>query len=149
MEPAGVKNFGFGWDRIENVLWRVYHDELDGCHAAQVWIMIGTNNLSDNTDTAITAGLKMLIEAIRIRQPKATIVLAGLLPRRSMEKRIAALNTRIALLAGRSKIRYVNPGTVLLNRQEQLNEMLFEDGLHPNAAGYRKLAKAMLSYLKS
>lgn len=29
LEPLGVSNFGFGWDRIENVLWRVYHDELD------------------------------------------------------------------------------------------------------------------------
>jgi lysophospholipase L1-like esterase len=90
----------------------------------------------------------MLIEAIRIRQPKAAIILAGLLPRRGMEKRIATLNTGIAILANHSKVRYVNPGTVLLNTKQQTDETLFEDGLHPNAAGYRKLAKAMQPYLK-
>ena len=35
MRPLGVRNFGYGWDRIENVLWRVYHDELSGYNAAQ------------------------------------------------------------------------------------------------------------------
>ncbi|HEX6431262.1 MAG TPA: SGNH/GDSL hydrolase family protein, partial [Niastella sp.] len=75
LEPAGVQNFAFGWDRIENVLWRVYHDELDGFEAAQVWVMIGTNNVTINTDAEITAGLKMLIDAIKVRQPAASIVL--------------------------------------------------------------------------
>jgi lysophospholipase L1-like esterase len=148
LHPAGVRNFSFGWDQIENVLWRVYHDELDGFEARHVWIMIGTNNLTINTDEEITEGLKMLIEAIRIRQPKAELVLSGLLPRRNMEKRIAVLNTNIAGLAGKLKVRYVNPGTVLLNKQRSIDESLFEDGLHPNATGYRKLAKAMLPYLK-
>jgi lysophospholipase L1-like esterase len=148
LQPAGVRNFSFGWDQIENVLWRVYHDELDGFEARQVWIMIGTNNLTISTDAEITAGLKMLIEAIRVRQPKAELVLSGLLPRRNMEKRIAVLNTRMAALAGRLKVKYVNPGFVLLNKQRSIDESLFEDGLHPNATGYRKLAKAMLPYLK-
>jgi len=90
----------------------------------------------------------MLIEAIRVRQPKAELVLSGLLPRRNMEKRIAVLNTNMAVVAGKLKVPYVNPGTVLLNKQRSIDESLFEDGLHPNAAGYRKLAKAMLPYLK-
>ena len=148
LEPAGVKNFAFGWDRVENVLWRVYHDELDGFDAAQVWVMIGTNNLTINTDTEIAAGLKMLIDAIKVRQPKASIVLSGILPRRDMEKRIVALNTRIAALAGQVKVQYVSPGIVLLNKQQKIDESLFGDGLHPNAAGYKKLALAIKPYLK-
>lgn len=148
LEPAGVKNFAFGWDRIENVLWRVYHDELDGFEAAQVWVMIGTNNLTINTDAEITSGLKMLIDAIRVRQPTSSIVVSGILPRRDMEKRIVTLNTRIASMAIQVKAQYVNPGIVLLNSQKKIDESLFEDGLHPNAAGYKRLALAIKPYLK-
>ena len=148
LEPAGVKNFAFGWDRIENVLWRVYHDELDGFEAAQIWVMAGTNNLTINTDAEIIEGLKMLVEAIRVRQPKAAIVLSAILPRRDMEKRITVLNTAVAALAGRLKIQYANPGLVLLNNRKKIDELLFEDGLHPNAAGYKKLAIAIKPYLK-
>jgi lysophospholipase L1-like esterase len=147
LEPAGVMNFAFGWDRIENVLWRVYHEELDGFNASQVWVMIGTNNLTINTDAEITGGLNMLIKAIKIRQPKAAIVLSGLLPRRDMEKRIAVLNTHIAALANLLKVQYVNPGIVLLNKKQQIDESLFGDGLHPNAAGYKKLALAIKPYM--
>jgi lysophospholipase L1-like esterase len=148
LEPAGVKNFAFGWDRIENVLWRVYHDELDGFNAKQVWVMIGTNNLTINTVIEITTGLKMLIEAIKVRQPAAAIVLSGIMPRRDMEKRIVLLNTRIAALAAQLKVQYVNPGTVLLNNQHKIDESLFGDGLHPNEAGYKKLALTIKPYLK-
>jgi lysophospholipase L1-like esterase len=148
LEPAGVKNFAFGWDRIENVLWRVYHDELDGFDASQIWVMIGTNNLTINSDAEIIEGLKMLVEAIKVRQPKAALVLSGIMPRREMEKRIVTLNTRIAALAAQLKVQYVNPGQVLLNKQQKIDESLFEDGLHPNVVGYDKLAVAIQPYLK-
>lgn len=148
LAPAGVRNAAFGWDRIENVLWRVYHDELDGFSAAQVWIMIGTNNLTIHSDTEITAGLQQLTTAIQFRQPQAGIVLSGILPRRNMEKRIAVLNTKIAALAHQLKVQYVDPGIVLLNRQRKIDESLFEDGLHPNEKGYDKMGLAIKPYLK-
>ena len=148
LEPLGVKNYAFGWDCIENVLWRVYHDELDDFAAQQVWLMIGTNNLAINTDTEILKGLEMLVEATTIRQPKAEIVIAGLLPRRNMEKRITNLNKQVAKLASQINVQYVNPGLVLLDKQQKTDESLFSDGLHPNTAGYQKLAKAMFPYLK-
>jgi lysophospholipase L1-like esterase len=148
LAPAGVGNFAFGWDRIENILWRVYHDELDGFRAEQVWIMAGTNNLGINSDSEIIAGLKQLVTAVTIRQPKARIVLYGLLPRRAMEQRVAALNARIAMLAGYLKVSFGNPGTVLLDKNKKINELLFEDGLHPNATGYDKLVLTIKSFLK-
>eukprot|EP01034_Spumella_vulgaris_P014863 gene14863-18989_t len=47
---------GYGWDRIENVLWRIYHGELDGFMAKQIFVNIGTNNLQMNSDEEILAG---------------------------------------------------------------------------------------------
>jgi len=147
-EPAGVRNFGFGWDRIENVLWRVYHDELDGYSAKQIMIMIGTNNLEFNSDEEISGGLNMLVAAIKKRQPAAGILLIGLLPRREQEQRITRLNKEIAKLSAAVHIEYVDAGKLLLEKNGKINESLFSDGVHPNAAGYWKVVQYIKPYLK-
>ena len=42
MEPAGfVISVSDGTKRVENVLWRVYHGELDGYRAKEVVLMTG------------------------------------------------------------------------------------------------------------
>ena len=148
LQPSGMRNLGFGWDKIENVLWRIYHEELDGFNANNVVVMIGTNNLPENNDEEILTGLKNLVEQIKIRQPKATVLLAGILPRRTMEQRILVLNKRIASLSVSVHVQYINPGAVLFNKKGNIDESLFEDGLHPNAAGYEKLGARLASYLK-
>lgn len=134
--PQDARNLGFGWDRIENVLWRVLHGELDGYSAKNVLIMIGTNNLAVNTDDEIVAGLTHLVRVVRERQPRAAILLAGILPRRGMEARIARLNQQISRIPG---VTYIDPGRHLLSADGKIEEALFVDGLHPNAEGYRKL----------
>ncbi|HEX9502982.1 MAG TPA: SGNH/GDSL hydrolase family protein [Patescibacteria group bacterium] len=147
LEPAGLRNLAYGWDRIENVLWRVYHDELDGYAARHVIIMIGTNNLGINSDPEIIAGLKRLIQAVKVRQPSATILLSGILPRQGMEERIVLLNKNISRLAADRKLVFIDPGKVLLTGKGKIDESLFSDGLHPNAAGYERLAPVLASYL--
>jgi len=147
LDPLGVRNFGFGWDRIENVLWRVYHDELDGYTARQVIILIGTNNLAVNSDAEILEGLKLLIKGFKERQPKSDILLLGLLPRRNKEERILQLNIGIKALAKSLHVSYADVGKLLFDKT-QINEQLFVDGLHPNAEGYRKVAQLLVPYLK-
>lgn len=132
-------NMGFGWDRIENVLWRVYHGELDGFAAKQIVLMIGTNNLQFNADAEIAEGLKLLLAAVKERQPKAKILVLGLLPRREMEARIAKINLLYARTALGLKVQYADAGNLFLNKDKKINEALFSDGLHPNAQGYEKL----------
>ncbi|MEP7110929.1 MAG: SGNH/GDSL hydrolase family protein [Ferruginibacter sp.] len=149
LQPLGVRNFGFGWDRIENVLWRVYHEELDGYSAKQIMIMIGTNNLELNSDKEIVEGLKMLVDAIKKRQPDAGILLIGILPRRDQEQRIARLNNDIAKLSAGLHIVYADAGKFLLKKEGKINESFFSDGLHPNAEGYQKLALRLKPYLKT
>lgn len=141
MEPAGYRNLGFGWDRIENVLWRVYHDELDGFRAEKIVLVIGTNNLGVNTDEEIVAGLQQLVAAVRRCQPSAELKVAGVFPRRGMEKRIAALNREIEKIAKESGAVYSDAGAELLTKNGVIDESLFRDGLHPNEKGYWKIVK--------
>jgi hypothetical protein len=148
MDPVGARNMGFGWDRIENVLWRVYHDELDGYAANKIYIMIGTNNLEMNTNEEIIAGLKLIVSAIKQCQPKAGILLSGILPRANQEKRIVLINQGIMQMAGTEQVQFVNPGTVLLKADATIDNSLFTDGLHPNGIGYSKLAHYLQPYLK-
>lgn len=144
----GVSNMGFGWDRIENVLWRVYHGELDGFEAKRIFVMIGTNNLHLNSNEEILAGWKLLIEAIQQRQPKAQLHMVGIYPRRNQEKRIRHLNEQLARLTGTLNVSYLDPGAVLLQTDGTVQESLFTDGLHPNTVGYEVLGKAFSPYLK-
>ena len=147
LNPMDIRNYAYGWDRIENVLWRVYHGELDGFEAERVVVMIGTNNLHLNTNQEIIEGLDLLIQAIIIRQPKAEIVLMGLLPRRDYEPKIKERNLQISLLAGKKSLAYADLGSAFLKEKNKIQESLFSDGLHPNRTGYRKLREMLLPLL--
>lgn len=136
-------NMGFGWDRIENVLWRMYHGELDGLVAKTILVNIGTNNLDMNTDEEIVAGLQQLLSVIQSKQQTAIIMFAGIYPRRQKEARIVILNKKIESMTQLLHVKYINPGKVLLNKKHFIEELNFTDGLHPNAIGYSKLAAAI------
>lgn len=144
MQPAEYLNLGYGYDRIENLLWRVYHGELDGYEADEIVLMIGTNNLGINTDKEIVDGLEFLLNQIKIRQPKANIKVVGLLPRRNQEEHIKAINQQIAEMASRNHYSYIDVGYKLLNKNGVINESFFRDGLHPNEKGYAKIVKEII-----
>ncbi len=139
MEPAGFRNLGFGWDRIENVLWRVYHDELDGFEAEKIVLMIGTNNLDTNSDGEIVEGIGFLLSAIKKRQPNAKIKVVGILPRRDREERVNTINQQLEEMATKDGHFFQYAGNILLDTNGRIDETLFSDGLHPNEKGYELL----------
>jgi lysophospholipase L1-like esterase len=143
LDELQVRNFGFGWDRVENVLWRIYHDELDGFEAEQIVLLIGTNNEHLNSDGEILQGLELVINAIKERQPKARLLLLGLFPRVDKEEHMRILNKRIAALATSKEVDYADIGAALLGKDQKIDATLFSDGLHPNAKGYRKVGEIL------
>ena len=147
LEPMGIRNYGFGWDRIENVLWRVHHGALDGFKAKKIVLMIGTNNLHLNNDAEIISGLEVLIAAIRNRQAQSQLFIMGILPRRGGEQRIERLNLKISQLADLADMVYADIGGDLLLENKQIDESLFTDGLHPNKKGYQILAENLESVI--
>lgn len=140
MKPAGFRNLGCGWDRIENVLWRVYHDELEGFEAEKVILMIGTNNMRLSSDENIVEGIRFLLEAIRERQPKAEIKVIGILPRRNHEFWVKRINGEIRVMAEKAGYTFCDAGNVLLNADGKIEESFFSDGLHPNGKGYELIS---------
>lgn len=140
MHPAGFQNLGYGFDRIENVLWRVYHGELDGYEAEKVVLMIGTNNLDINSDEEIVDGLRFLMHAIRDRQPKASLKIMGILPRRSKEDVVKKINLDIQQMAQKEGYAFCDVSTSLLKQDGKIDESLFIDGLHPNEKGYERIS---------
>ena len=108
-----VRNMGFDQDRIENVLWRMYHGELDGYKAEKIFLMSGINNFRTNTDEEMMAGWRQLAGAIRQRQKKAILYLAGIAPVKGLEERILLLNSGLAGIADELDAVYLDPGKAL------------------------------------
>lgn len=143
-----VRNLGFGADRIENVLWRVYHDELDGTKPKKILIDIGTNNFRPNSNEEIIEGIRFLIQAIKLHQPLAKIIVVGIYPRREQEERVVTINKGLRLMAKEEKVAFADIGKVLLQDDKKINESLFTDGLHPNPKGYEELGVLLEKVIK-
>lgn len=142
-----VHNLGFGWDKIENVLWRIYHGELDGFNANKIFLLIGTNNLLFNTDEEIILGIRQITEAIKVRQPQAQLFVVGILPRTNLEKRIQQLNRQLCESIG-GNCTYIDLFHLLTDKDGVISSSLFRDGLHPNEKGYEVIAVALKKYVK-
>jgi lysophospholipase L1-like esterase len=143
-----VRNMGFGYDRIENALWRIYHGELDGYQAKKVILLMGTNNLGRNTNDEIIDGINELVRAVRHRQPKAEIYVAGILPRSGQEARVAALNELLQARLKSDEATYIDMTSEMIQPNGRIIKELFTDGLHPNKEGYQRMAKMLEKVIK-
>lgn len=135
-------NMGCGFDRVENVLWRIYSGQLDALTADNIILAIGTNNLGHNTNEEIVEGVRYVLQAIKARRPEAEITLMGILPRRRQEARVKSINKLYKAVAKEMKVNYSDPGVMMLQKDGKINESLFTDGLHPNETGYHVLMPA-------
>jgi lysophospholipase L1-like esterase len=148
LKPLKVQNAGFGWDRIENVLWRVYHGEFDDFNGKNMVLMIGTNNLSEkNNDSEIVEGLQFLINAIKQRKPNTKITMVGILPRARSEERVAMINKKIKDMSLKNHIDYVDFEKDFLIGNKINPKLFVSDGLHPNGDGYEVLGKDLRKVL--
>lgn len=151
-----VLNMGFGWDRTENLLWRLNHGELDGYKARKIVLMIGTNDISayPKDPSAVVGDVMQVVKAIRQRQPEAEIYVQAIYPRRSALETVKAVNAGIqmelqALRNADAKLHFIDPGSVLLDETgEGIREELYTgDGLHPGEKGYRLIGEKLKGYL--
>ncbi len=55
---------GYGWDRVENMLWRLQQGELSDTNPRLVVLMAGTNNFEVNSPEEIVAGVSAICDEI-------------------------------------------------------------------------------------
>nr|CAI5866160.1 unnamed protein product [Callosobruchus analis] len=71
--PLHCLNFGIHRDKIENVLWRIEHGELDNIKPKVIVLHVGTNNFQNSAEE-IRDGILNLIDVIREKHPDVYIV---------------------------------------------------------------------------
>ena len=147
-------NFGWGADTTQNILWRLNNGELDGVNPKVIVLLAGTNNVgnrtSPNGDDAraadITKGLKAILDIMRAKAPRATIILMGIFPRNdnvAVMPLIHKINENLAKFADGKTVRYLNINDKLADRNDVLFEGMMGDRLHPTLKGYQVWADAL------
>jgi lysophospholipase L1-like esterase len=89
-----------------------------------------------------------LTSAIHERQPKAQLFIVGIFPRRGLDMVVVQINRLLTKAAAGMHATFIDPGKVLLNQKGSIDDSLFVDGLHPNAEGYRRLARELRKIVK-
>jgi lysophospholipase L1-like esterase len=147
-------NFGWGADTIQNILWRLQNDELDGVHPKVIVLLAGTNNVGNFPASAarvddIAKGIKALLGTMREKAPKATIIVMGILPRNdganpaALVASIDKINENIATFADGKAIRYLNINDKLADKNGKLFDDVTGDRLHLSPKGYQIWADAL------
>ncbi|MCX7009423.1 MAG: GDSL-type esterase/lipase family protein [Kiritimatiellaeota bacterium] len=150
-------NLGFGWDRTQNVLWRIDHGELDGLHPKAVVIHIGTNNTSGghvrpNTAAEIAEGINAICEHVHAKVPKAKIILMAIFPREAKPDHprrllINATNKLLPVVAQEHNAILVDLAPKMLAPDGQLPRDIAKDLCHLTEKGYQIWVDALLPIL--
>jgi lysophospholipase L1-like esterase len=155
--PRNAANFGIGGDRTQHVLWRIEHGEIDGINPRVAVLMIGTNNLGNNSPEEIAQGVKLIVAKLREKLPMTKVLVLGVFPRGEnlardyVEKHETTrpspgpgqINAIIAGLDDGKMIKYLDISKSFLTPDGAIPRTLMPDFLHLSDSGYRTWADAM------
>jgi len=152
--PRHAAEFGVGYDRTQNVLWRIEHGELEGIQPKVVVLLIGTNNCGNeddgqprNSTPEVVEGVTAVVRELRSQLPKSKILLLGIFPRGEKDDpvrgQVKEVNSRLARLDDGKTVKFLDLGPKFLTADGTLSREIMPDLLHPDERGYRLWAEAM------
>jgi lysophospholipase L1-like esterase len=145
-------NFGWGADRVENILWRLQNGELDGVNPKVIVVLAGINNVGTepgdvNKVEDITQGLRGILHVCQAKASNAIVILTAIFPRNdsmAVMPTINEVNRNIARMADGKKVRYVDINQKLADKEGRLLPgMMNPDQLHPTLKAYQIWADAL------
>ena len=152
--PHHPINLGYGWDRTENVLWRLRHGEIAGLKPKAFVVLIGTNNLSGFNPPAQTAeGVAEVCRELRRQAPQAKILLLAILPRGAKpdatRQRVTDTNVLLKAQATQIADAYLDVTDKLVEADGSILKETMGDYLHPTNKGYEVMGAAIDAQLKA
>jgi lysophospholipase L1-like esterase len=147
-------NLGYGWDRTQNVLWRLAHGEFSNQRPRLVVLLIGTNNLSETPNhraispACIAEGIRAVCDQIWNISPATHILLMGVLPRDVAQsphrESVRQINRHLEhFAAGRPQTTFLDIGQRFLSPDGDIQRDLMDDLVHPTESGHRLWAAAI------
>jgi len=150
-------NFGWGADRIENILWRIENGELDGVNPKAIVILAGANNVGTQPPGSeaiadIIQGIRTLLDVCQAKAPAATVILTAIFPRNdnlAVVPAIHQINRKLAAMADGKQIRFLNINNRLADEEGRLLPgMMNADQLHPTIRAYQIWADGLNPILR-
>jgi lysophospholipase L1-like esterase len=148
-------NLGYGWDRTQNVLWRLQNGEYAGQSPKLVVVHIGGNNLSatpnfkGNTPAETAEGVAAVAGLLSKMSPGATLLIMAVFPRGNADsqnfKDIREINRLLEpLLTGREKVIFMDIWKKFMTPAGETDSSLYRpDMVHLAVPGYKVWASAI------
>jgi lysophospholipase L1-like esterase len=142
-------NAGIGGDRTQHILWRLDNGNVEGLSPKLAVLMIGTNNAGAGNNSAdIAAGVKTIVEKLRMKLPEMKILVLGIFPRgpdaeNKQRKVNIGANEIIKTLADGKMVEYLDISDKFLAADGTLSKEIMPDLLHLSTKGYQIWADAI------
>ena len=143
--PRNALDFGVSSDQTQNVLWRLDNYPIGRLHPKVAVVLIGTNN-THNTPGQIAAGVQAVIDRLQMLFPGVKIILNSIMPNARANDLMMKANIYLQTYADDKTIFYLDL-VPLMTPVGDNYKGLGPDRLHPDAAGYRLWADAILPLL--
>ncbi len=147
--PRHAINLGIGSDHTQHVLWRLEHGNVDGLKPKVAVVLIGVNNIPDETNTPrmVLDGVTAVVQKLREKLPMAKVLLLGIFPFREdfdpQRGRALLVNQALHKLDDGQWIHFLDFGHLFIQPDGKISKSMMPDFVHLTPPGYRLWAEAM------